>query len=454
LEVFLTLFDEVKKSYYETLGITDSAEDGEIKRAYFSLVRKYQPDRFPEEFKEIRAAYETLMDKKKRAEYDAVGKLPDSVIPLYHEAQRFDRFGKHGKAAELYQLILKSHPELDNVREQYSFSLSADGKPGKAGEVWEELCRRHPDNPHYARKLGVSYFERGWNKKALAEAERALALDRSATDSWSLLISCTIKTLKGDPNSWDELTKLSREAVAAVKKVKTDEWKKIHLYTHAFITAGLREIGVAKGHLREINRIVREGGRIAWDEGQQALKEILSFIPGEGLGSLYPELKELADLLPDARDKRIQKQLNGVRLNFEAEGLEKKGFHEIFRDIFRLLNADFKTEEDDLEILSIECIILDNKTKYDPQLRRLKEEFPELYALHDSFFNEVLRTRDPDKMLYLRMKKINRLKRKFGISDEEDDSPPETIRRAQPKVGRNDPCPCGSGKKYKRCCGA
>lgn len=29
---------------------------------------------------------------------------------------------------------------------------------------------------------------------------------------------------------------------------------------------------------------------------------------------------------------------------------------------------------------------------------------------------------------------------------------PEPIRREQPKVGRNDPCPCGSGKKYKKCC--
>jgi len=26
-------------------------------------------------------------------------------------------------------------------------------------------------------------------------------------------------------------------------------------------------------------------------------------------------------------------------------------------------------------------------------------------------------------------------------------------RREDPKVGRNDPCPCGSGKKYKKCCG-
>jgi preprotein translocase subunit SecA len=30
----------------------------------------------------------------------------------------------------------------------------------------------------------------------------------------------------------------------------------------------------------------------------------------------------------------------------------------------------------------------------------------------------------------------------------------KTVTRDQPKVGRNDPCPCGSGKKYKKCCGA
>lgn len=28
-----------------------------------------------------------------------------------------------------------------------------------------------------------------------------------------------------------------------------------------------------------------------------------------------------------------------------------------------------------------------------------------------------------------------------------------TVVRSSPKVGRNDPCPCGSGKKYKQCCG-
>ena len=33
-------------------------------------------------------------------------------------------------------------------------------------------------------------------------------------------------------------------------------------------------------------------------------------------------------------------------------------------------------------------------------------------------------------------------------------APVQTYRRARPRIGRNQPCPCGSGKKYKRCCGA
>jgi preprotein translocase subunit SecA len=33
------------------------------------------------------------------------------------------------------------------------------------------------------------------------------------------------------------------------------------------------------------------------------------------------------------------------------------------------------------------------------------------------------------------------------------EAPPQPVRRAGKKIGRNEPCPCGSGKKYKKCCG-
>lgn len=37
--------------------------------------------------------------------------------------------------------------------------------------------------------------------------------------------------------------------------------------------------------------------------------------------------------------------------------------------------------------------------------------------------------------------------------DDGEGVPVETFVREQPKVSRNDPCPCGSGKRYKKCCG-
>jgi len=42
----------------------------------------------------------------------------------------------------------------------------------------------------------------------------------------------------------------------------------------------------------------------------------------------------------------------------------------------------------------------------------------------------------------------------FYYDDEEDYfvEPTQTVKRLKPKVGRNAPCPCGSGKKYKKCC--
>jgi SWIM/SEC-C metal-binding protein len=38
------------------------------------------------------------------------------------------------------------------------------------------------------------------------------------------------------------------------------------------------------------------------------------------------------------------------------------------------------------------------------------------------------------------------------ISDLERFLGAPAVRRLQPKIGRNEPCPCGSGKKYKKCC--
>lgn len=59
-------------NYYTTLGIDKTASQDDIKRAYRKLASKYHPDKGgdTQKFQEIQAAYDTLIDPEKRAQYD------------------------------------------------------------------------------------------------------------------------------------------------------------------------------------------------------------------------------------------------------------------------------------------------------------------------------------------------------------------------------------------------
>lgn len=67
------------KDYYATLGLTKSASDADIKKAYRKLARQYHPDLNPGDrkaearFKEINEANEVLGDPEKRRKYDELG---------------------------------------------------------------------------------------------------------------------------------------------------------------------------------------------------------------------------------------------------------------------------------------------------------------------------------------------------------------------------------------------
>jgi curved DNA-binding protein CbpA len=55
---------------YKTLGLAQGASISDIRQAYFKLVKEYPPERDPEGFKRIRAAYEQLRTEQRRREVD------------------------------------------------------------------------------------------------------------------------------------------------------------------------------------------------------------------------------------------------------------------------------------------------------------------------------------------------------------------------------------------------
>lgn len=92
----------------------------------------------------------------------------------------------------------------------------------------------------------------------------------------------------------------------------------------------------------------------------------------------------------------------------------------------------------------------------DPLREYQKEGYDMFMAMVDRIKSETVST-------LLRVQISNENDMDAFVPDEEDQlvfsaggdepEPPETVKRDGAKVGRNDPCPCGSGKKYKKCCG-
>ena len=70
-----------KRDYYEVLGVSKTASDDEIKKAFRTLAKKYHPDMHPgdkeceEKFKEAQEAYAVLSDAEKRKQYDQFGAI-------------------------------------------------------------------------------------------------------------------------------------------------------------------------------------------------------------------------------------------------------------------------------------------------------------------------------------------------------------------------------------------
>jgi len=91
------------------------------------------------------------------------------------------------------------------------------------------------------------------------------------------------------------------------------------------------------------------------------------------------------------------------------------------------------------------------------QLDPLREYKKEGYSLFEELMNriseEIISTLSRIQVRRQRQEEIPVKKRAMHFSHG-DEERPITVKRQGEKVGRNDPCPCGSGKKYKRCCGA
>ncbi|MGL4656585.1 MAG: J domain-containing protein [Sarcina sp.] len=167
------------KSYYEILGVENTATLKDIKRAYNKLVRQYPPDKEEEMFKVIREAYDILSDTASRATYDTnfVREDDNEIEFLWDVVGKTLEEKNYKLAKDLYIKILEKQPNLPNAVDGYGFACFRLEQYEEAIEVYKKLIKLVPDNSEYYRNFAFIYSGAGRSVDAYKMIEEAYKLD-------------------------------------------------------------------------------------------------------------------------------------------------------------------------------------------------------------------------------------------------------------------------------------
>ena len=172
------------------------------------------------------------------------------------------------------------------------------------------------------------------------------------------------------------------------------------------------------------------------------------------LGSIVPIKKYTPDMVQGMKKKEFLHALKeeAVKLyeDKEAEFPNAEAIREVERVVLlKVIDRKWMTHIDDMEQLR-QGIGLASYGQKDPVVE---------YKLsaYDMFDDMIANIKEDTVRLMFSVKveqKVEREQVAQVTGTNKDDSASSTpIRRAEQKIYPNDPCPCGSGKKYKNCCG-
>lgn len=460
-------------NHYQLLEILQDCSIADIKKAYFRLVRKYPPDKEPERFMAIREAYEALSNEQTRLEYDKIFLL-DSIARMYYQTgKEYYENRQYQKAVDLFKEAFKSYPHVTLLHEMYGDVLLLNGNSKTSVRVFEKLVENNPEHAGFLAKLANAQAQCGWWKKAYQSYSQALKIDRGNLSIWHGWITLLIDQ-QLDEMAYDAL----EEAIGIAAENNSDTislmYKRFQLgYTldkpHALLLdyidqiihmaeqMGPEEKENAGWFLHRMIQVIHEFEQL--DFTKQLIERVKTIIPGES--------GKLDEILHHDREQQIIIPQYNQFISEEENNVEPLIFNHInfFLPPYRKGFHCFESIEDfNASMLISEYMLLLHCEECKQSLLYVKRKCPDIYDIFKDLFNTMQKPFEASKLAGSKFKRLQMdpkvmqtlLKLESGDS-EPDDEEVYPIQlpyvRETPKTGRNDPCPCGSGKKYKKCCG-
>ncbi len=461
------------KNYYEVLDVSPHATAIEIKKAYFVMVRRYHPDKHPDEFMEIREAYEALSNEETRQEYDEIASMPKAARSVFEQARLSLLEGETESAIALFEEVTIRFNNISLVMGLLGEAYLKNGNSGKALNIFEDLVVKHPSNAGFKRNLAHAYLERGWYKKALSAYRDAIELDEDNLSLWMGIASAYTKA--------SDFLKAKETVLEALERGKDKDWDKVALYFRLLeYDVKLSELDDMENHLDILARMaiqqkdIREA--VGWSLG-----ELAKIMVHQGINdAAFAMIQKVNQIIPDEDYfLSLEEQFKQfIKLEHELKSLtDDESISGDLTNLILFYIHPYMRLEDTIYHEAVVYIhehqIIMNIQDHYQELRQFRKKYPGLYAINADFFDALL-DRDRRRNLARQYNKkalkyadvVNDMMHSFMEDEDCDDDidlmdfeeedyfePQQPYVREQPKTGRNDPCPCGSGKKYKKCCG-
>lgn len=459
---------------YRILGLNQGASPDEIKKAYFKMVRLHSPESDPEKFQEIRQAYERLKRAKSKPDGPSFPPLSDPLaVKMLKQIQTYRKEKNLTLYRDCCEEAWNRFPNDIHFLYLLIMAQRRCGNTGKAVKNAELLVSKDPENKWYQMALAFSYKERGFTQKAFAACENAYALGCMDTDFLLMYayacndnhlyekgISILMRLVKQDIR-WnrEDIPKITEAYCGLIS---------MNYYGHADALFDILDnlyrflkqysIYVKEFFTRIVQLIANACAEVAYPSKEyDCIDQIFTFVTSYcSIPSEVREIqasRELFDFQRVCADARIDDILVSYLELFhdfdEDEEDEDKMMQKfaitdlqlcmIAQREETLAQAAILRRSHPREYEKIAAFIpkLENESK----IQFLKDRLLKTYRRLQPFFY--------DGQFYERYPKEKLLATGARLHDDPENEP---YIRSTKKIGRNDPCPCGSGKKFKHCC--